>query len=320
MISIVIPTYNRFNFLKETIESIKKQSFKDFEIVIIDDNSTDDTGKIIDMYKNLRIKYIKNKKNMGPGYNRKIGISSCDGEYIIFMDDDDYYIDNDFFYKVISIFEKNRDVIFVSANAKKYYMTTNEYENSTLNIIGKISSIEYLRGFMVIYDKPLSTFTTVFKKDILIKSGVLNMEMVNDMAIYLRSLIEGSVYFLEDIVGIYRIHDSNISKKIDADFLIKNLKEKKFVYNYIKSNNLFYEYDKWWLKQIEETVGYFVYGSKPHIIELNHVYKWCCSDKSFKYNTELKKKFIEYKDYLVDLRKCEIKLKIKKILRLEKII
>ena len=101
MISIVIPTYNRFNFLKEAIESIKKQNFKDFEIIIIDDNSTDDTATIIDMYKNLRIKYIKNKKNMGPGYNRKIGISSCDGEYIIFMDDDDYYIDNDFFYKVI---------------------------------------------------------------------------------------------------------------------------------------------------------------------------------------------------------------------------
>lgn len=316
MISIIIPTYNRKDFLIKAIKSIDNQLYEDKEIIVIDDNSTDNYKDILNINKHLKIRYIKNKINMGPGYSRKLGLSVCSGEFVIFMDDDDYYIDNQFFNKAINILENNDDIIFVSANAKKYYLDDEEYQSCTLNVVGRIDSIEYLKGFCIEYDKPLSTFTTVFKKEILLKSKMLDMEMVNDMSIYMRTLFCGNTYFLSDVVGVYSIHKNNISKNITSDFLLKNLEEKKYVFNYIKMKNLFNDYDEWWLEQIKITISYYVYGTKPKMSELIKVYWWCINNSKNKHKINIE--FKKYMNYLLDLKICNFKLKIKKILRLEK--
>ena len=310
MISVIIPTYRRYTYLRQAVQSVIQQNYSDIEIIIIDDHSGDETKKISKDFP--QIHYIENDKNKGPGYSRKMGLKKAQGEYIVFLDDDDYYTDNSFFHTAVDILEKNSDYVFVSANADELYVETGEKRKNELNVKGQISSKEYLAGFVSKYKKPLSTFTTIFRKSCLIRAGVLEMKMVNDMAIYLRVLRDGNIYFLERTIGIYRIHKNNISKNISADFLLDNLKEKHEIYSYIKENSLLREYDSWWLAQIETTVSYYVYGSRPALIKLHKIYKWCCKHSDSK--SDIKRIFKKYNAYLIDYNICDFKVAIKRLL------
>ncbi|MBK9282897.1 MAG: glycosyltransferase [Sphingobacteriaceae bacterium] len=86
--SIVIPTYNRGHIISHSIESVLSQSFNDFEVLIIDDGSTDDTENIVKSFSDSRIKYIKNE-NHGVAHARNTGIKLSSGKYIGFLDSDD---------------------------------------------------------------------------------------------------------------------------------------------------------------------------------------------------------------------------------------
>jgi len=92
IISVIISTYNRSDFLKKAIKSVLDQTFEDFELLIIDDCSTDDTEKIVRNFKDKRVRYIKTSENTGhDGKPKNIGILNANGEYIAFLDDDDIY-------------------------------------------------------------------------------------------------------------------------------------------------------------------------------------------------------------------------------------
>ena len=89
-ISIIVPIYNAENYLKRCIDSLVNQTYKNIEVILINDGSTDNSEKIIKEYKDKRIKYFKNK-NQGIGKTRNFGIDKSTGEYIMFCDSDDYF-------------------------------------------------------------------------------------------------------------------------------------------------------------------------------------------------------------------------------------
>jgi len=88
-ISVVMPVYNSEKYLKESIGSILNQTFKDFEFIIINDASTDNSLNVIKSYKDKRIKLITNNKNLGVSKTRNIGLDLSSGKYIAVMDSDD---------------------------------------------------------------------------------------------------------------------------------------------------------------------------------------------------------------------------------------
>ena len=88
-ISVVMPVYNQKKFLRESIESILNQTFEDFELIVINDCSTDGSLRIIKSYKDKRIKLIENKKNIGTVKTRNKGLKAVKGKYIAIMDSDD---------------------------------------------------------------------------------------------------------------------------------------------------------------------------------------------------------------------------------------
>jgi glycosyltransferase involved in cell wall biosynthesis len=93
-ISIILPTYNRAKHLPKAIESVINQTYEDWELIIIDDGSKDDTFAAINPYlDSLRIRYIKHK-NRKAGYARNAGIQASYGQYITFIDSDDIYFPN----------------------------------------------------------------------------------------------------------------------------------------------------------------------------------------------------------------------------------
>ena len=94
-ISVIVPVYNVEKYLTKCVDSIMNQTYKDLEIILVDDGSTDNSGKICDEYvkKDKRFKVI-HKKNGGLSDARNVGIKNSTGEYLSFIDSDDY-IDND---------------------------------------------------------------------------------------------------------------------------------------------------------------------------------------------------------------------------------
>ncbi|MDC0637799.1 glycosyltransferase [Flavobacteriaceae bacterium] len=93
LVSIVLPVYNGANYLKTCLESILSQSYRQIEILIVDDGSTDNTEDIIEDYRKLdsRIRYLKNRKNLGLPKSLNIGIKSCKGEYVTWTSHDNIY-------------------------------------------------------------------------------------------------------------------------------------------------------------------------------------------------------------------------------------
>ena len=91
MISVVIPLYNKEEQIADTLQSIFAQTFQDFEIVIVDDGSTDNCPAICDRYaaENDRVKFV-HRKNGGLSAARNTGVKACDGDYVGFIDSDDY--------------------------------------------------------------------------------------------------------------------------------------------------------------------------------------------------------------------------------------
>ncbi len=89
LISVIIPTFNRAEFLKISISSVLNQTFKEFELLIIDDGSTDNTKEIIKSFNDDRIKYIYYNQNKGPSYARNTGIKLAQSNFIAFLDSDD---------------------------------------------------------------------------------------------------------------------------------------------------------------------------------------------------------------------------------------
>lgn len=94
LVSVIIPTHNRADLLARSLESVSAQKYKNFEVIVIDDASEDDTGKTIESYRGKfkEFKVIRNKAKQGGAESRNVGIASSSGKYLAFLDDDDEWL------------------------------------------------------------------------------------------------------------------------------------------------------------------------------------------------------------------------------------
>ncbi|MDQ2085662.1 glycosyltransferase family A protein [Herbivorax sp. ANBcel31] len=118
-VSIIIPCYNSFKLMGRCLESLENQTYKNFEVIIIDDCSTDNSYNDLLKYKetsNIDFKVYKNKVNCGPGESRNVGISYAKGEWLAFSDSDDWYVE-DFIEKMLKkAVEKKADIVMCDHN------------------------------------------------------------------------------------------------------------------------------------------------------------------------------------------------------------
>jgi len=119
LVSIILPTYNRSEYLSRAIESVLGQTYNNFELVIIDDCSTDRTSEIISKYQDSRIKIIKNKENLGLVKSLNKAINYAKGECIARIDDDDFWSDSKKIEKQIEFLENNPEYVLVGCGVIK---------------------------------------------------------------------------------------------------------------------------------------------------------------------------------------------------------
>ena len=113
--SVVMPTYNQAKYLKASIDSVLRQSYKDFEIIIIDNYSTDETQKIIKKYKSRRIRAIKFRNKGIIAASRNLAIKNSKGQWIAFLDSDDMWFKNKL-RKIYKEINKNKNVKVFCSN------------------------------------------------------------------------------------------------------------------------------------------------------------------------------------------------------------
>ncbi|MGL6107513.1 glycosyltransferase family 2 protein [Romboutsia sp.] len=153
LVSLIMPTLNRYEDIDLLIESLVNQTYKNFELIVVDQNDNDKVKTIVDKYVDkVDVKYIKNDK-IGLSYNRNIGIDMAKGQIIGFPDDDCVY-EHDTLEKVIRFFEENIDYKIYSCKTmdqnkvdafKAMYNGTCEI--SSLNVLDTITSITFFINF-----------------------------------------------------------------------------------------------------------------------------------------------------------------------------
>lgn len=210
LVSVIMPVYNAGIFLEEAIESVLVQSYKDFEFIIIDDRSTDNSWQIIKKYKTTgkKIRAFRNKKNLGLGTTLNKAIKKAKGVYIARMDADDIMAPNRL-EKQIGFLQRNHGVVAVGSFMKEI--------DEKGEVIGKrrlptghkqiYEMMYYLMGLQhpsIMFNRKLIPADFVWYKE---------KNFVEDLDMLFRLLPYGKFANIPEYLMFYRIHKSNLSLK-----------------------------------------------------------------------------------------------------------
>lgn len=211
LVSIITPVYNAERFLSETIKSVKEQTYKNWELLLVDDCSKDNSAKIIKEFNRTddRIKYIKLEKNSGASISRNTGIKNAKGRFIAFVDSDDLWEPEKLEIQISYMLEKNLGFTFTSYR----YMKENGVKtNKVAKAPFKINYNGLLKNTII------GCSTVVIDREII---GEFEMPLVKrgqDTATWLQILRnEKYAYGIQkDLVNYRLVGDSLSSNKIKA--------------------------------------------------------------------------------------------------------
>lgn len=174
LISIIIPTYNREGILGEAIRSILGQSYPNFELIIIDDCSTDSTKELVRSIDDERIRYIRHEENMGPSHARNTGIQVAKGDYIAFQDSDDIWVP-DKLMKQLELMESDSILGAVYTGYTKYFNDGTTQYNPSKEI--DICSKEGYIYASLLNGNTVGTPTLLIKRECIGKVGMFDSHM-----------------------------------------------------------------------------------------------------------------------------------------------
>jgi glycosyltransferase involved in cell wall biosynthesis len=235
-ISITIITHNREKYIAEAIESVLDQSFKDWELIIIDDASTDNTAEVVAKYlvQDHRIKFHSENVNLGITKARNLALQLTQGKYVAVLDSDDVWIDSDKLQKQYHFLENNSDYILVGGAViviNEHGQEIRRYKNP--------SKDEDIRA-RILLRNPFLHSSILFRREVAVECGLYkNYSVGEDYDLFLKMGQVGKFANLEDYLVKYRKHDSGItwSKRVSAakDHLVIIKKFKKNYPNFFSA-------------------------------------------------------------------------------------
>lgn len=205
LLSVVIPTYNRVDYLREAIESVLAQTYKNYEILVVDDGSTDNTRELVASYAS-RIKYIY-QDNKGPSAARNNGIRNAKGNLIAFLDSDDLW-HPDKLAKQVAVFVENPSLSFLATG---YGEINTKYEVIKTNVLQSSELRSLQRKEM--YKNFFATSSVMVKKTCFNKAGLFNenLHFAEDWEMWIRILKYYSFDYVPNLLVQYRVHPIKIT-------------------------------------------------------------------------------------------------------------
>ena len=326
-ISIIVPIYNVENYLSYALDSILNQTYKNLEVLLIDDGSTDSSSKIAEEYVKRDSRFILiHQKNQGLSGARNTGLNNATGKYIMFLDSDDFFDSNSCQSLYDCIEQTNAD--YVIGN----YTNTNEdgtkWQNPVFNKEKfksfKLSITDYTNSFYIMNS---GVWNKIFRKAFIDKLGVRFVEKLpaEDAIFSTYCFIHSkNVYYTPDNVYNYRLRDSNsISTSCSKQYFLGINKAYRIIYdNFRTSNNLEY-YRFFYAKSMNYILYRFIDTdmlTNEERVEVLEKMKWFYMlSNDLKIPTILKP--VQYiiesiitKDYEQTLKYCEMLNQIRKML------
>jgi glycosyltransferase involved in cell wall biosynthesis len=242
LISVVMAVYNGEKYLRESIESILVQTYTHFELIIVNDGSTDETKNILSTFNDNRITIIHLENNLGAANALNIGIKAIKGEWIAIQDADDISLPNKLEAQLRFINEHN-DVYAVGSLIECISGTAN-VPNRQLRIESTrnyLSSKEQINAYRF-YLNPLCHGSVLFSKSIIDKIGGYDpqLKICYDYDLWLRMLEISPIHKIPLVLYQYRIHSDSISRKnqqtINEDWLVASKYIKRLLQEVLKRN------------------------------------------------------------------------------------
>nr|WP_315174686.1 glycosyltransferase family A protein [uncultured Flavobacterium sp.] len=231
LVSVIITTYNRVDYLKKAIDSVFNQSYKNLDLIVVDDGTIGEENKYLcSRYKTIN--YLKIKNSGGPCKPRNEGIKLAKGDYIIFLDDDD-------------IWEHNKIEILLDALEKNptfglahhYCKLIDENDKELNKYVGKPGKLEDKHGNISM--KMIGNYTVsdypLCRTEIIKKVGFFNERMIaagEDVEYWNRASFFTKFYYIDLPLTRYRIHSLNNSKINKKEYLKLNIYNKEFLTEY----------------------------------------------------------------------------------------
>jgi len=269
-VSIIVPVFNVENYIAECIESIQKQTFKDFEVLVVDDCGQDRSIEIVEKYakKDPRIKIIKHEKNKGLGTARNTALDASTGKYIFCVDSDDWIMET----YIEKIYNKLEESNLNSVWVKPYTYWQNEGRMSETFYFPQLAN--HPGGFInlkpdIIGNFPAYAWNKAYRASFLKENNVRWADglMYEDIYFYYQFFTKSpKIYLLNELLYVYRRRDGSIisdcvagTRRIEDIFDVTYL-----IYNYMKDNNLFPKYEKSFYRLMADNINLFRHFDTCH--------------------------------------------------------
>ncbi len=257
LVSIILPTYNGTNRIREAIRSVISQTYKNWELLVIDDGSVDGTEEVVSnlVESDKRIKYIKNENNLGIQKSLNKGIREAKGEYIARIDDDDTWCDANKLKEQVEFLEKNSDHVLVGTG----FIATNEKGEEVFRSINPQSDKDIRRR--ILNKSSFLHSSVIFRKDSAVKYGgyseLEDTKHIEDYDLWLKLGTIGKFANLAEYSVRFTLREGSISSK---NKIIQFKKSIKLIKKY---KNLYPNYTQGLISLYTRMVVYMALQFKP---------------------------------------------------------
>lgn len=220
LVSIIMPSFNTAKYIEESIKSVLAQTYTNWELIIVDDCSTDNTDEIVQPFlSDDRIKYFKNEKNSGAAVSRNKALREAKGKWIAFLDSDDLWLPE----------KLERQISFMTANDYKFSYTDYEKideESESLHVlVGGPNNVTKKVMYRYCY---IGCLTVMYDSEFMGTIQIKDIKKNNDYAMWLQLCKKANCYLLPENLAKYRIR----KKSISHDKLSKKLKSHYDLFHY----------------------------------------------------------------------------------------
>lgn len=243
-VTIMIPTYNQSQYIEQAIQSAQQIKYENLEIIVSDDNSTDDTEEVVSKFlDDERIKYFKNEPNLGRVANyRKTLYEYATGDYVLNLDGDDWLEETEFIPLAVKLMVENENISCVFGDRTNYNEQTDSYQLFSNAKKSFVQTVMDGNEFFIKLPEigfHFGHLSCLYKRDLAIKMNFYSLDILSaDSESIAKLYINNKIGYIPLSVGVWREHDENASHK-NLVAKLENIEKYNVLYEYALENSDF---------------------------------------------------------------------------------